>query len=150
MRHWFRSRAAFTRPNFGTAINMSNTFAVETYSGGSRRIDSIWTRPSFRSLLSCARRTRMSFARWRASIRWSSERAGAWACVFDVTIERTSLASCGRESRGTVGSDLQGFFKLGNSDRAGVGRVLEPTGGSLGPELVPQAGGRERVREEDR
>ena len=29
MRHWFRKRAAFTRPNFGTAISMSNTFAVD-------------------------------------------------------------------------------------------------------------------------
>ena len=27
---------AFTRPNFGTAMSMSKTFAVETYSGGSR------------------------------------------------------------------------------------------------------------------
>jgi len=31
---------------------MSKTFAVETYSGGSSRIDSIWTPPSFRSFLS--------------------------------------------------------------------------------------------------
>ena len=30
IRHWFSSRAALTRPNFGTAISMSNTFAVET------------------------------------------------------------------------------------------------------------------------
>ena len=62
IRHWFRSRAAFTRPNFGTAMSMSNTFAVDTNSGGSSRIDSIWTRPAFRSFLSWARRTRTSFA----------------------------------------------------------------------------------------
>ena len=30
MRHWFRNRAALTRPNFGTAISMSKTFAVPT------------------------------------------------------------------------------------------------------------------------
>jgi hypothetical protein len=28
----------------------------------------------------------MSLARLSASIRWSSERSGAWACVFDVTM----------------------------------------------------------------
>ena len=33
MRHWLSSRAAFTRPNLGTAISMSKTFAVETNSG---------------------------------------------------------------------------------------------------------------------
>jgi len=52
----------------------------------------------------------MSFARWRASIRWSSDRAGAWACVFDVTIEAPSLASCDREFSSTVFADLQVFF----------------------------------------
>ena len=30
IRHWLRNRAAFTRPNFGTAMSMSKTFAVET------------------------------------------------------------------------------------------------------------------------
>jgi hypothetical protein len=30
MRHWFRNRAAFTRPNFGTAMSMSKTLAVST------------------------------------------------------------------------------------------------------------------------
>jgi len=65
----FRKRAAFTRPNFGTAISMSKTLAVDTYSGGLLRIWSIWTRPSFRSFFNLARRTRMSFARFSASIR---------------------------------------------------------------------------------
>ena len=37
---------AFTRPNLGTAMSMSKTFAVETYSGGSARICSIETRPT--------------------------------------------------------------------------------------------------------
>ena len=32
---------ALTRPNLGTAMSMSKTFAVETYSGGSSRIPSI-------------------------------------------------------------------------------------------------------------
>jgi hypothetical protein len=49
MRQWFRSRAAFTRPNFGTAMRMSKTFAVPTYSGGFWRIVLMWIRPSFRS-----------------------------------------------------------------------------------------------------
>ena len=30
IRHWLRKRAAFTRPNFGTAMSMSKTFAVST------------------------------------------------------------------------------------------------------------------------
>src|SRR5262249_34680303 len=77
IRHWLRSRAAFTRPNLGTAMSMSKTFAVSTHSGGSSRMASMLSRPAFRSRLSCARRTRTSFARWSASILWSSERAGA-------------------------------------------------------------------------
>ena len=51
MRHWFRNRAAFTRPNFGTAISMSNTFAVDTYSGGLLRISSMLGRPRLEVLL---------------------------------------------------------------------------------------------------
>src|SRR5438046_6678836 len=60
---------------------MSKTFAVETYSGGRLRICSIETLPAFRSFFSCARLTRMSFALFSASIRWSSERTGACTCV---------------------------------------------------------------------
>src|ERR1043166_8557718 len=81
MRHWLSKRAAFTRPNFGTAMSMSKTFAVETNSGGSRRISSIDTAPDFKSFFSCARLTRMSFARLRASILCSSERTGAWTWI---------------------------------------------------------------------
>src|SRR5438874_1401030 len=96
IRHWLRKRAALTRPNFGTAINMSKTFAVETYSGGLLRICSIWTRPSLRSFFSRARRTRMSFALFSASIRWSSERIGASAWVLGDTM--SAVARCdGRE-----------------------------------------------------
>src|SRR5580765_4810758 len=99
MRHWLRNRAALTRPNFGTAIRMSNTLAVETYSGGALRIVSILTRPSFRSFFNLARLTRMSFARLRASILWSRDRAGAWAWAFvDETIERASLTTSQRRS----------------------------------------------------
>src|SRR5215210_7682473 len=99
MRHWLRNRAAFTRPNFGTAIRMSNTFAVETYSGGALRIVSILTRPSFKSFFNLARLTRMSFALLSASILWSRERAGAWAWAFvDDTIERASLTTSRRRS----------------------------------------------------
>ena len=79
MRAWFRKRAAFTRPNLGTAISMSKTFAVATYSGGLLRILSIRARPSFKSFLSCARFTLMSFARLSASMRWSRDLAGAFA-----------------------------------------------------------------------
>src|SRR6476646_1930601 len=86
MRHWLSRRAAFTRPNFGTAISMSNTLAVETYSGGSPRICSMDTVPSFKSFFNCARLTRMSFARLRASILWSSGRTGAWTCVWGGTM----------------------------------------------------------------
>ena len=68
IRHWFKKRAAFTRPNFGTAISMSNTFAVSTYAGGLRSICSIWALPLFRSFFSWARRTRISLARRSASI----------------------------------------------------------------------------------
>src|SRR3954468_19639991 len=99
MRHWLRKRAAFTRPNFGPAIRMSNTFAVDTYSGGALRTVSILTRPSLRSFFSWARRTRMSFARLNASILGSRERAGAWAWAFvDDTIERASLTTSQRGS----------------------------------------------------
>src|SRR6186997_1080567 len=109
IRHWLRSRAAFTRPNFGTAMSMSKTFAVSTHSGGSSKIVSMLSRPALRSRLSCARRTRTSFARWSASILWSSERAGACACDFVVTMSRTSLPMFpGRSSR-TVLRDLQVF-----------------------------------------
>src|SRR5579884_2139435 len=87
---------------------MSITFAVDTYSGGCRRISWICTRPSFRSFLSCARLTRMSLARRRASIRWSSERSGACAWVLGDTIERASLttrcAASSRDARPFVGA----------------------------------------------
>src|SRR5438093_3091517 len=82
---------------------MSNTLAVATYSGGLLRILSIRARPSFRSFFSCARLTRMSFARLRASIRWSNERTGACAWVLGETIERASLTSRQRASSGDFG-----------------------------------------------
>src|SRR5712691_9258936 len=79
IRHWARILFTFTRPYFGTASSMSKTFAVSTYSGGSVRSWWIDWRPPLRSRFSCARRLRISFARWRASIRWTSERSGAAA-----------------------------------------------------------------------
>ena len=50
--HWLRIRLVLTRPYFGTAINMSMTFAVWTYSGGS--INRVWilTLLAFRSRFS--------------------------------------------------------------------------------------------------
>src|SRR4051795_7961106 len=77
MRHWTSTLLTFTRPYFGTARSMSKTLAVSMYAGGSRRRSWIFTRPPLRSRLSCARRVRISFARWRASIRWTRERSGA-------------------------------------------------------------------------
>src|SRR5690242_5362165 len=75
--HWLRIRLVLTRPYLGTAISMSMTFAVWTYSGGS--ISSVWilTLLPFRSRFSCARFERMSFALRRASILWSSDLSGA-------------------------------------------------------------------------
>src|SRR4051812_27629874 len=60
---------------------MSKTLAVSRYSGGLS--SSVWidTRPAFRSRLSCARRVRMTFAFWRASIRWLRLRSGAAECL---------------------------------------------------------------------
>src|SRR5215218_9779345 len=77
IRHWTRTLLTFTRPYFGTASSMSNTLAVSTYAGGSSRRSWILTRPPLRSRLSCARRVRISFARSRASIRWTRLRSGA-------------------------------------------------------------------------
>src|SRR3954451_12400753 len=75
--HWLRIRLVLTRPYLGTAISMSMTFAVWTYSGGS--ISSVWmlTLLAFGSRFSCARFERMSLALRRASIRWSSDLSGA-------------------------------------------------------------------------
>jgi len=71
----------FTRPYFGTASIMSNTFAVSRYSGGLSSRSWIETRPPLRSRLSWARRVRMSLARWSASIRCVRERSGAVDCL---------------------------------------------------------------------
>src|SRR5215218_1283371 len=75
--HWFRIRFVFTRPYFGTAISMSITLAVWTYSGGSIRSVWILTLLAFRSRFSWARFERMSLALFRASILWSSDLSGA-------------------------------------------------------------------------
>src|SRR4051795_9741428 len=77
MRHCWRILLTLTRPYFGTARSMSKTLAVSRYSGG--LVNSAWieARPPLRSLLSLARRVRMSLARWSASIRWVRERSGA-------------------------------------------------------------------------
>src|SRR3954451_14518621 len=77
IRHWLRIRFVFTRPYFGTAISMSMTLAVWTYSGGS--MSSVWilTLLPFRSRFSWARLERMLFALFRASILWSSDLSGA-------------------------------------------------------------------------
>src|SRR5581483_2637181 len=109
IRHVFRNRAALTRPNFGTAMRMSITFAVETYSGGLPRICSIRTLPSLRSFLSLARRTRTSFARLRASIRWSRERSGACACVL-VGLTAGRSYQCFRDLQAGTFRSVSGLF----------------------------------------
>ena len=67
----------FTRPYFGTASRRSKTLAVSRKSGGSSSSSWIGWRPALRSRFSCARRLRMSLARWSASMRCTSERSGA-------------------------------------------------------------------------
>ena len=49
--------------------------------GASRSSPSMDTRPPLRSRLSCARRVRISFARWSASMRWWRLRSGAATCL---------------------------------------------------------------------
>ena len=77
-------------------MSMSKTLAVSTYPGGLRRMSSIRALPFFRSFLSWARRTRISFARRRASILWSSERTGAWTWVFALCMARHSNSALSR------------------------------------------------------
>ena len=121
------------------------------------------SRPAFRSRLSCARRTRTSFARWSASILWSSERAGACACVFVVTMSRTSLPRLRSRSSRTVLADLQGFLSLSNLDyasariaeRASLRREARRRCALLVPARPPRAPrgsglGARRIREEHR
>ena len=119
------------------------------------------TRPAFRSRLSWARRTRTSFALWSASIRWSSERAGAWACVFDVTMSRTSLARLGPVVKRERFGRFAGVFALSiglDDEAAGVDPLAapDPTAEAstlaqrLGRELLAHPGGCDRVREQDR
>ena len=71
-----------TRPYLGTASSMSKTFAVWTYSGGSSSRAWMFALPAFRSFFSLARAERMSLARLRASILWSSDLSGAAAEVL--------------------------------------------------------------------
>src|SRR5213075_391307 len=111
MRHVLRNRAALTRPNFGTAIRMSITFAVDTYSGGLPRIVTIWVRPSLRSFFSLARRTLTSFARLSASILWSSERRGACACVLAGAIGSADLTNVPVTIKLRLLSRSPGFFR---------------------------------------
>src|SRR5215204_6111913 len=131
-------------------MRMSKTFAVSTYSGGLPRIESIWTLPSLRSFFSWARRTRMSLARLSASMRWSSERTGAWA--FDESTRGGSLPpSSARSNRlflpvfqvffhslGTVVSEADGVLDRGESETL-----------DLVEELGANTRGRAGVGEED-
>src|SRR3954451_19341533 len=77
MRQDCRTLLTFTRPYLGTASSMSKTLAVSTYSGGSSRRSWMVTRPPLRSRLSVARFVRISFARWRGSVRGTRDRSGA-------------------------------------------------------------------------
>src|SRR3954452_20089700 len=130
MRHWLRIRLVLTRPYFGTAISMSMTFAVWTYSGGS--ISSVWilTLLAFRSRFSCARFERMSFALRRASIRWSSDLSGA-------ALEDWTGACTGRQYIRGHRERKPLFGECEKNSRL----TGEPS--QLGPELLgdPRAGG---------
>src|SRR5262245_19008186 len=77
MRHTCKTLLTFTRPYLGTASSMSKTLAVSMYSGGSSSSTWMLDQPAFRSRLSAARFVLISFARWRASMRWTRERSGA-------------------------------------------------------------------------
>lgn len=48
----------------------------------------MWALPDFRSFFSWARLTRISLARFSASMRWSSDLTGAWTCVFVACMAR--------------------------------------------------------------
>src|SRR5690349_17714750 len=139
---------------------MSNTFAVETKSGGSRRMSWIRPPPLFRSFFSWARRTRMSFARFSASMRWSSDQTGAWAWVLVGTLARDTTIEPAR-TKGQNSFFFQGF--LGDNSRlrveplrlamrscAGLCRVREAMGRGLGRELRTDPLRRARVAEENR
>src|SRR5690349_24776796 len=138
---------------------MSNTFAVETKSGGSRRMSWIRTPPLFRSFFSCARRTRMSFARFSASMRWSSDLTGAWAWVLVGTLARDTTIEAAR-TKGQNYVLFQGF--LGRNSRpwveargcamrssAGFRGLREAVRRGLRCELGADPAGRVGVREED-
>src|ERR1019366_4909515 len=84
MRQWARILLTFARPYLGTARSMSNTLAVSTYSGGLSKSEWIERRPAFRSRLSSARLTRISFALASASILWFRDRSGAMEGLEDV------------------------------------------------------------------
>src|SRR5947209_13277780 len=124
-------------------MRMSTTLAVSTYSGGSPRIVWISVFPSLRSFLSCARLTRTSFALLRASIRWSSDRAGACACVLVGLMGRAILPT----SRLASSSDFYLSFRA----FCDIGRVFGRgnTGfGARGDELSADPGGCVRVGKE--
>src|SRR3989442_15928593 len=83
----------------------------------------------------------MSFARLRASIRWSSERTGACAWVLD-TMERASLTT--RQQRSS--RDFGGFVRT-RKDVVYAGNT-EPR--ALLGELLADSPRRFRIGEEDR
>ena len=72
-----RTLLTFTRPYFGTASSMSKTFAVSTYSGGSRSRSWIEVAPGLEIALELGAAGANVFARWSASMRWMKVRSGA-------------------------------------------------------------------------
>src|SRR5215210_7495205 len=113
---------------------MSMTFAVWTYSGGS--INRVWilTLLPLRSRFSWARFERMSFALFRASIRWSSDLSGAaledwtWACIGAAVYPRL------REAQGSssgLGRNTSDYLMVATGISApGSIAVLVPAAGS--------------------
>src|ERR1700704_6626892 len=131
-------RLVFTRPYLGTAISMSMTLAVWTYSGGS--ISSVWilTLLPLRSRFSWARWDRMLLALLRASIRWSSDLSGAaledWtgACIgrqyIRGRVERKDLFGVCKKTPRLTGDPCQLAAQLRGDPRPGGGipEVLRP------------------------
>ena len=62
----------------------------------------------------------MSLARFSASIRWSSDRSGAWACVFDVTMSDESSNPQPLGQAELFSPILQGFFQSDNGNAVRV------------------------------
>src|SRR2546429_9218666 len=83
--------------------------------------------PALRSFFSFARAERMSFARFRASIRWSSDLSGAAADVLTGGAMRRRLYACPGHAQGGPGKNRGIQLDLDLRLRAASGRPLPRT-----------------------